>query len=322
MIFLAPMAGITDPPFRLLCFENGCGMAFTEMISAKGFVYGSEATRQMLEIFPGEGPLGVQLFGREPDILSEAASAMAGFGFSRIDINMGCPAPKIVKNGEGSALMNEPELAGRIIRAVSDATPLPVTVKIRKGFGGGRGNAVEIAKIAEANGCAGVTVHGRTREQYYSGKADWGIIRAVKDAVKIQVIGNGDVNSPEAARAMLDETGCDGVMVARAALGNPWIFGRIARFLETGELLPEPGVGEKIATALRHCEMLEKHKGHIGILEMRKHLSWYIKGLPGAAEARVRINSAGTIEEMGAILQTIAHNCMCTGSWIKNEPGT
>ncbi|MCL2351612.1 MAG: tRNA dihydrouridine synthase DusB [Firmicutes bacterium] len=304
-LYLAPMAGVTDPPFRLLCHENGCAMSFTEMISAKGFVYGSEATRSMLGIFPGEGPVAVQLFGREPDILAEAASHMAGFGFAAVDINMGCPAPKIVKNGEGSALMNEPELCGRIIRAVARATFLPVTAKMRKGFDKNRANAVEIAVIAEANGAAGVTVHGRTRDQYYAGKADWDIIRRVKTAVKIPVVGNGDADSPEAAKAMLERTGCDGVMIARAAEGNPWIFRRTLRFLETGEIPPEPGLDEKIAVLLRHCEMAEGYKGRRGVLEMRRHLSRYIRGLPGAAEARVRINLAETREEMVKILLTL-----------------
>lgn len=302
-IFLAPMAGVTDLPFRTLCREMGCGLAYSEMVSAKGMFYKSKNTHKLLETARDERPAAVQLFGSEPELLAEMAGMLENAPVDIIDVNMGCPAPKIVKNGEGSALTLRPELVGDIVAAMTASQKKPVTVKIRKGFDDGHINAVEIAKTAEKNGASAVTVHGRTREQYYSGKADWDIIREVKLAVDIPVIGNGDVSSPELAAEMLKYTGCDAVMIGRAAEGNPWIFKRILRYMETGELLPEPSPSEKIAMALRHARMLIEYKGeYVGVREMRKHISWYMKGVRGAAELRCRINSAESMESLESLL--------------------
>ena len=301
-IFLAPMAGVTDLPFRLLCKENGCGFVYTEMVSAKGLLYESQNTKQLLETQEIEHPLAVQLFGNVPEILAEMAKKLESYSIDIIDINMGCPAPKITKNGEGSALLKKPKLIGEIVKAVSKATYRPVTVKIRKGFDEGTVNSVEVARIAEENGAAAIAVHGRTREQYYSGVADWDIIRAVKQAVSIPVIGNGDVDSPEAAQRMLLETGCDAVMIGRAACGNPWIFKRVNHFLKTGEVLPEPTVQEKMAMGLRHAAMLVEYKGeYTGVREGRKHLAWYTKGIAGSAELRVLVNKAESFAEFEEI---------------------
>lgn len=302
-IFLAPMAGVTDLPFRTLCREMGCGLAYSEMVSAKGMFYNSKNTHKLLETAQDERPAAVQLFGSEPELLAKMAGMLENAPVDIIDVNMGCPAPKIVKNGEGSALTLKPELVGDIVAAMTASQKKPVTVKIRKGFDDRHINAVEIAKTAEKNGAAAVTVHGRTREQYYSGKADWDIIREVKLAVDIPVIGNGDVSSPELAAEMLEYTGCDAVMIGRAAEGNPWIFKRILRYMETGELLPEPSLSEKIAMALRHARMLIEYKGeYVGVREMRKHISWYMKGVRGAAELRCRINSAESLEALESLL--------------------
>ena len=307
-IFLAPMAGITDLPFRILCGEMGAGLVCTEMVSAKGLYYNNSNTEKLLEAGTGGAPLAVQLFGSEPEIMAESAERLcsdAALKFGIIDINMGCPAAKIVKNGEGSALMRNPALAGRIIKAVSSAADRPVTVKIRKGFNSGNANAAEIAKIAEDNGAAAVTVHGRTRKQFYSGTADWDIIGKVRQAVKIPVIGNGDVNSPESAERMLRETGCDAVMVGRAAQGNPWIFKRILYRLKTGETLPEPELDEKKAMTLRHAGMLADFKGErVAVPEMRKHLCWYLKGIKNAAETKVKVNAAKSLDEIKEIIYT------------------
>lgn len=302
-IFLAPMAGVTDLPFRTLCREMGCGLAYSEMVSAKGMFYKSKNTHKLLETARDERPAAVQLFGSEPELLAEMAGMLENAPVDIIDVNMGCPAPKIVKNGEGSALTLRPELVGDIVAAMTASQKKPVTVKIRKGFDDRHINAVEIAKTAEKNGASAITVHGRTREQYYSGKADWDIIREVKLAVDIPVIGNGDVSSPELAAEMLKYTGCDAVMIGRAAEGNPWIFKRILRYMETGELLPEPSPSEKIAMALRHARMLIEYKGeYVGVREMRKHISWYMKGVRGAAELRCRINSAESMESLESLL--------------------
>ena len=306
-ICLAPMAGITDLPFRLLCAEQGAGFVYSEMVSAKGLLYDNVGTKELLRIDPMERPAGIQIFGSDPEIMAEVAARLTeNPDFDFLDINMGCPAPKIVKNGEGSALMKEPALVGAIVKAVSRASSLPVTVKIRKGFNASWNNAVQIAKIIEDNGGAAVCVHGRTREQYYSGEADWEMIRRVKEAVSIPVIGNGDVTSPEAARKMFDQTGCDAVMIGRAAQGNPWLFAQINAFLKEGVNLPPPSFDDKITMALRHARMMTDYKGeYIGIREMRKHLCWYIKGLKGVAEARGRINHAETLAEMEKILAEI-----------------
>lgn len=300
---LAPMAGVTDLPFRLLCKEQGAGLLCMEMISAKALIYGNRNTKQLLEIHPEEYPVSLQLFGSDPEIMSEAAKRIEDRPFQILDINMGCPVPKVVKNGEGSALMNDPGLVRRIVEKVSRAIQKPVTVKIRKGFDDQHVNAVEIARIAEDAGASAVAVHGRTREQYYSGKADWDIIRQVKEAVSIPVIGNGDVVSGSSALAMMEETGCDGVMIGRGAQGNPWIFSDLLEYERTGKLRPRPGVDEIREMMLRHARLQIRYKGeYLGIREMRKHVSWYTKGLPGSARLREAINQVESYEELEQLL--------------------
>ena len=303
-VFLAPMAGVTDLPFRILCKEMGCGLVYSEMVSAKGILYDNKNTTELLEIDPKERPVAVQLFGSDPEILGAMAKKIEQYPIDIIDVNMGCPAPKIVKNGEGSCLMKTPELVGRIVKSLVESQSKPVTIKFRKGFDDDHINAVEIAKIAEANGASAVAVHGRTREQYYSGKADWDIIKQVKDAVNIPVIGNGDVFTPQDAKNLLEYTGCDAIMVGRGAQGNPWIFKRILHYLKTGELLPEPTAEERVEKALRHAQMLIDYKGeYIGVREMRKHMAWYMKGMPGAAELRGKLNYAENRAELEALLR-------------------
>lgn len=303
-VFLAPMAGVTDLPFRILCKEMGCGLVYSEMVSAKGILYDNKNTTELLEIDPKERPVAVQLFGSDPEILGAMAKKIEQYPIDIIDVNMGCPAPKIVKNGEGSCLMKTPELVGRIVKSLVESQSKPVTIKFRKGFDDDHINAVEIAKIAEANGASAVAVHGRTREQYYSGKADWDIIKQVKEAVNIPVIGNGDVFTPQDAKNLLEHTGCDAIMVGRGAQGNPWIFKRILHYLKTGELLPEPTAEERVEKALRHAQMLIDYKGeYIGVREMRKHMAWYMKGMPGAAELRGKLNYAENRAELEALLR-------------------
>ncbi len=296
-VILAPMAGVTDLPFRVLCREQGAGCVVTEMVSAKAVLYNNKNTRELLQIDPAERPAAVQLFGSEPDIMAEIAARLEEGPYDYIDVNMGCPVPKIVNNGEGSALMKNPERAKEVLTAMVKAVKKPVTVKFRKGFNDLSVNAVEFAKMAESCGVAAVAVHGRTREQYYSGKADWDIIRQVKEAVRIPVIGNGDIFTPEDAGRMLKETGCDGIMVARGAKGNPWLFGRINHYLDTGEVLPGPSMAEVKAMILRHGRMLVQFKGEgVAMREMRGHMAWYTKGMPHSATLRNEINQVETLE--------------------------
>ncbi len=303
---LAPMAGVTDLPFRLLCREQGAGLLCMEMISAKALQYKNKNTKALLAIHPEEYPVSLQLFGSDPGIISEQAKRIEELPFQILDINMGCPVPKVVRNGEGSALMQNPKLVYEIISQTVKAVNKPVTAKIRKGFHDGSINAVEIAKVIEAAGGAAVAVHGRTREQYYSGAADWEIIRQVKDAVSIPVIGNGDVDSCEKAAAMQRETGCDGVMIGRGAQGNPWIFSRLLEYNRTGVIPPEPDQEEVRAMMLRHARLQLEFKGdYIGIREMRKHVAWYTKGMKGAARLRARINQVESYEELAELLNSL-----------------
>lgn len=305
-VILAPMAGVTDLPFRLLCREMGAGLVCMEMVSAKAIYYNNKNTEELLTIHPEEMPASLQLFGSDPEIVAAMAAKIEERPFSLLDFNMGCPVPKVVNNGEGSALMKNPKLAEELLTKLVKAVKKPVTVKIRKGFDESCVNAVEIAKIAESCGVAAVAVHGRTRAQYYSGKADWDIIRQVKEAVKIPVIGNGDVDSPEAAGAMLENTGCDGVMIGRAAQGNPWIFRETVRFLEDGTLLSRPGREEKKQVILRHAALQLETKGeYTAVREMRKHLAWYTVGMPHSAHFRGMINSMETMEELLAGVEEI-----------------
>lgn len=305
-VILAPMAGVTDLPFRLLAKEMGCGLVYSEMVSDKGLIYDNVHTKKLLAIDDRERPVALQIFGSDPESMGRAAKIVAAAGADIIDINMGCPTPKIVKNGEGSALMKKPELAYRIIASVVEsAGGVPVTVKFRKGWDDKSVNAVEIALIAEKAGAAAVSVHGRTREQFYSGQADWKVIREVKQAVKIPVTGNGDIRTPQDAKRMLTETGCDGIMIGRGAQGNPWIFRQVAHYLATGELLPPPTLSERIDMLLRHLDMLVDHKGeYIGIREMRSHAAWYTKGLPKSAELRLKFNQAASKEDFIRIMET------------------
>lgn len=298
-LILAPMAGVTDLPFRLLCKEQGAGLICTEMISAKAIYFKNKNTETLMEIDERERPVSLQLFGSDPDLMAEIARQIEPRNFDILDINMGCPVPKVVNNGEGSALMKNPRLVHEIVSKVSKAIEKPLTVKIRKGFTEDCVNAVEIAKIAEDAGAAAIAVHGRTREQYYAGNADWDIIRQVKEAVSIPVIGNGDVDSPKKAEALVRETGCDGIMIGRAVQGNPWLFSQILHYQKTGELLPKPGMEEVKEMILRHAKMQLEYKGdYTGMREMRKHVAWYTTGMPHSAAVRRMVNEVESYEQL------------------------
>lgn len=303
-LILAPMAGVTDLPFRLLCKEQGAGLLCMEMVSAKAIQYKNKNTEKMMEIFPEEQPVSLQLFGSDPDIISETAKKIEERPFAILDINMGCPVPKVVNNGEGSALLKNPKLIEEIVTKTVKAIKKPVTVKIRKGFDDDSINAVEIAKIIEQSGGAAVAVHGRTREQYYSGKADWEIIAKVKDAVSIPVIGNGDIVSPETAIAMQKETGCDGLMIGRGVRGNPWLFKQILYYMEHGTYLEKPAMEEVKAMMLRHAKLQIEIKGeYTGIREMRKHIAWYTAGYPHSAKLRGLVSEIESLEDLEALLE-------------------
>lgn len=305
-LVLAPMAGVTDLPFRLLCKEQGAGLICMEMVSAKAIMYRNKNTEALLEIHPKERPVSLQLFGSDPDIISEMAKRIEERPFSILDINMGCPVPKVVNNGEGSALMKNPALAEAIVAKTVKAIRKPVTVKIRKGFDDSMVNAVEIAKACEAAGASAIAVHGRTREQFYSGKADWGIIARVKESVSVPVIGNGDVTDGATAVRLMKETGCDGIMIGRAVRGNPWIFREIRAYLETGETIKRPTPEEMRETVLRHAALQLETKGeYIGIREMRKHVSWYTAGYPHSAGLRRRVNEMETFEDLRRSIEAI-----------------
>lgn len=308
-VILAPMAGVTDLPFRLLCKEQGVGLICMEMVSAKAIYFNNKNTEELMQIHPDEKPVSLQLFGSDPDIISEMAKRIEERPFAILDINMGCPVPKVVNNGEGSALMKNPKLVEEILTKLVKATYKPVTVKIRKGFNEENANAVEIARIAENCGVAAVAVHGRTREQYYSGKADWDIIRQVKEAVKIPVIGNGDVVDALSAKALQDETGCDGIMIGRAAQGNPWIFHEVTTYLETGVIPPKPTPQQVKEVIMKHANLQLEYKGeYTGVREMRKHLSWYTTGYPNSARFRQMINTMESMDELLKSVEQIFQN--------------
>lgn len=300
---LAPMAGVTDLPFRKLCKEQGAGLICTEMVSAKAISFHNKNTEALMEINPSEHPVSLQLFGSEPELMAEVAKSIEDRPFEILDINMGCPVPKVVNNGEGSALLKDPKLIGKIIKAVSGAVQKPVTAKMRIGFEGYPVDPVEIAKIMEDSGAAAIAVHGRTRQQYYSGQADWNTIRKVKEAVRIPVIGNGDVDSPEKAEALLKETGCDGVMIGRAVRGNPWIFCELNHYFQTGEKLQRPSAEEIREMILRHARMQIEKKGEFtGIREMRKHVAWYTAGMRHSAALRRESNLIADYRELEVLL--------------------
>ena len=303
-VFLSPMAGVTDLPFRLICKEKGCGMLYTEMINAKALCYDDENTKKMLNLEDDGHPVAVQIFGSDPEYMGKAASIMNQYTNDILDINMGCPAPKVIKNGDGSALMRNPKLAAEVLTAVVKNSEKPVTLKIRKGWDDNSVNALEIAKIAEECGISALAIHGRTREQFYSGKADWDIIAEIKQSINIPVIGNGDVFDVQDAVNMLEKTKCDAIMIGRGSQGNPWIFNRINHYMKTGEVLPEPTLEEKISTAIKHMNLaVAEHGEYVAVREMRKHIGWYLKGLKNSAKYRDQINKITDDKEVISILE-------------------
>ncbi len=306
-VVLAPMAGITDPPFRKIIKAYHPGLLCTEMVSAAALHFKSAKTAEMIRVDPAERPLSMQIFGSDPGLMAEAAQRIVREGVDVVDINMGCPVPKIVSNGEGSALMNNLPLAGAIIKAVAASVPVPVTVKFRLGWDEHQLVAPDLAKVAEANGAAAVTLHARTRQQFYQGKAEWDWIAKIKASVAIPVIGNGDVDSPQAAARMMTETGCDGVMIGQAVMGRPWLLGQVVAYLEQGLLLDEPDLAEQFRVIFRHLQYQLEYSGQDrGIKEMRKHFGWYLKGMPGSARMRERINAISDPAELTALLTEYA----------------
>ncbi len=303
---LAPMAGVTDLPYRILCQEKGCDLSYTEMVSAKGMLYKNKNTEELLAKGKEEKNLACQLFGSDPEIMGEIAARLCDRGYQMIDVNMGCPVPKIVGNGEGSALMEKPDLAFAIIQTMVRCASLPITVKIRAGFRNDKKNAPEFAKCLEAAGASGIAVHGRTRDQFYMGEADWDIIRRVKEAVSIPVFGNGDIRCGQDAKRMYEQTGCDGILIGRAARGNPWIFEEVSHYLKTGKTLEKPSGDQVADTILRHAKMIIEFKGeYTGVREMRKHIQWYTTGMKNSSELRRKVNLSESIEDLEEIIKEI-----------------
>lgn len=300
---LGPMAGVTDLPFRVLCKEQGADLIYTEMVSAKGIYYKNKNTDALLEIAERERPVALQLFGSDPEIMGNMAAQIEHRNFDILDVNMGCPVPKVVNNGEGSAMLKTPELAGKVIESIANSISKPVSVKFRIGFEEIDEKIIDFAKRMEASGASLIAVHGRTRAQYYSGKANWDVIRQIKKAVSIPVLGNGDVFTPQDAKAMLEQTECDGVMLARGVRGNPWLFQQVKVYLEKGELIPKPGCEELVQMVLRHGKMQADWKGeYMGIREMRKHVAWYTTGYKNSAKLRSKVNEIDTYQDLEQVM--------------------